>query len=84
VLVRLCTGAGGEGDLLSELQDGAGFNDSDRIQGERAEDEGEGDVRVFVILGDIYIIAISCHSLINNSLQVTRTVWKSSPGQDEI
>ena len=50
MLVRLRAGAGCEGDLLSELQDGAGFNCGDMLQRQRAEDKGEGDVRVFVMI----------------------------------
>lgn len=39
--------------LLSELQDGAGVHDGDRLQGKRAEDEGEGGVRLFM-MEDVY------------------------------
>ena len=42
------SGSGGHGDILSELQDGSGVHDGDRIQGKRAEDKGEGGVRVFI------------------------------------
>jgi len=36
--VRLRTRVSGQGDLLSELQSTAGVNNSDRVQGGRAED----------------------------------------------
>lgn len=48
MLVWLYAGAGRQGYLLSELQDGAGVYDGDRLHEGRAEDEGEGDMRVFV------------------------------------
>jgi hypothetical protein len=38
-----------KGDILSELQDGEGIYDSDRLQGKRAKDEGEGGVRGFIM-----------------------------------
>ena len=46
----LCAGSGGQGDILSELQDGAGVDIGDCIQGERVEDEDKGGVRAFVIV----------------------------------
>ena len=45
--VRLCAGSGGQGDLLSELQYGAGSDIGDCVQGERAEDKDKGSVWVF-------------------------------------
>ena len=48
--MRLPLGSGGQGDILSELQDGAGVHDGDRFQGKRAEDEGEGGMRVFMTM----------------------------------
>ena len=44
--VWLCAGPGGQGDLLSELQDRAGVDIGDCVQGKRAEDEDKGGVRV--------------------------------------
>ena len=38
-----------KGTYYLKLQDGAGFDLGDRVQGQRAENEGEGGVRVFVI-----------------------------------
>jgi hypothetical protein len=46
--LRLPVGSGCQGDILSELQDGSGVHDGDRIQGKRAEDEGAGGVRLFI------------------------------------
>jgi hypothetical protein len=48
LFLRLRAGPGGQGDVLSELQDRAGVNLGDRFQGERAEDKGQGGVRVSV------------------------------------
>jgi len=44
--VRLRYGPGGQGDILLEPQDGAGFNLGDCFQGKRAEDEEKGSVRI--------------------------------------
>jgi len=49
MLLRLRAGAGRQGDLLSELQDGAGVDLGDQLHGQRAEDEGEGGVWVSLI-----------------------------------
>jgi len=44
-----CVGSGGQGDILSELQERAGVDIGHCVQGERAEDGDKGGVRVFVI-----------------------------------
>jgi len=48
--VWICAGPGGQGNLLPELQDGAGLDIGDRFQRKRAEDEDKGGVQAFVIV----------------------------------
>ena len=54
--VWICFRSGGQRDILSELQDGAGFNLCHCVQGEQAEDEDKGGVRVSVAVA--YILKI--------------------------
>jgi len=55
--VWICFRSGGQRDILSKLQDGAGFNLCHCVQGEQAEDEDKGGVRVSVAVA--YILKIT-------------------------
>jgi len=58
--LRLPPGSGGQGDLLPELQDGAGVHDGDHLQGKRAEDEDKGGVRILVTVDVVNAYLITC------------------------
>ena len=63
--MRLCAGPGGQGDILSELQDRAGLDICGCVQGERAEDEDKGGVRLPI---NLKIIFRNRFHLIENAL----------------